>query len=172
MNNVLHNTEGHIGVGPEWVARLKRIALESPLRRSRLCLHRSDDDLLHEMIIVLTRDCLFRPHRHVAKSESYHMIEGRMVFIMFSDDGTPLRAEVLTPPGQGGCVCMRISDPVYHAVVPLDDLVVYHETTNGPFKPGSAILAEWAPEQPQELRKCLEQAAMACGVRISGTLTG
>lgn len=164
MQNVFHNEQGYAGVGADWIERLKDVALRSSLRRSRLCLHRSDDDLLHEMIIVLARDCNFRPHSHEAKSESYHMIEGRMAFIMFADDGVPLRAALLTPPGQGGMFTFRISDPIYHAVLPLDEFVVYRETTTGPFKPGEATVAPWAPADPAELRAFLEKTATKCGI--------
>ncbi len=164
MQNVFHSEHGYAGVGAEWIERLKAIALKSPLRRSRFCLHRSDDDPLHEMVIALAKDCTFRPHRHDAKSESYHMIHGRMIFIMFADDGTPSHAELLTPPGQGGMVSFRMSDPIYHAVLPLDEVVVYQETTTGPFRAGEATVAVWAPTDPRELRTFLEKAAATCGV--------
>src|SRR5262245_27723879 len=57
MQNVFHHGHDYADVGPEWIERLKTVALSSCLRRSRLCLHRSDDDSLHEMIIALARDC-------------------------------------------------------------------------------------------------------------------
>jgi cupin fold WbuC family metalloprotein len=164
MQNVFHNDRGCAGVGPEWIERLKVIALASPMRRSRFCLHRSDSDPLHEMIIALASDCIFRPHKHEAKSESYHMISGRMIFIMFNDGGTPMDAALLAPPGQSGTICFRISDPVYHAVLPLDDVVVYQETTSGPFRPGEATIAPWAPADPGELRAFLEKSAAAFGI--------
>jgi cupin fold WbuC family metalloprotein len=166
MQNVFHNDRGYAGVGAQGIERLKKVALQSPLRRSRFCLHRSDSDLLHEMIIVLAEDCTFRPHRHEAKSESYHMIEGRMAFIMFSDDGTPSHAELLAPPGQDGTICFRMSDPIYHAVLPLDELVVYQETTIGPFKAGEATIAPWAPTEPRELRAFLDASAAKCGIAV------
>jgi cupin fold WbuC family metalloprotein len=164
MQNVFHNDRGYGGVGPEWIERLKAIALKSPMRRARFCLHRSDNDLLHEMIIALAHDCIFRPHKHEAKSESYHMICGRMIFIMFMDDGTPMHAALLVPPSQQGTICFRISDPIYHAVLPLDEVVVYQETTSGPFRPGEAKVAPWAPAEPKDIRDFLENAANSCGV--------
>lgn len=164
MQNVFHNERGYAGVGAEWIERLKAIALKSPMRRSRFCLHRSDDDLLHEMIIALAHDCIFRPHKHEAKSKSYHMISGRMIFIMFTDDGTPLHAALLASPQQGGTIYFRMSDPIYHAVLPLDEVVVYQETTSGPFKQGEAKVAPWVPSEPQDLRPFLERAAASCGV--------
>lgn len=160
MQNVFHNTDDIAVVGPEWIERLKRIALESPLRRARLCLHRSGDDTLHEMIIALARDCLFQPHRHPFKSESFHMISGRLVVVLFKDDGTPTQSLLLSPPGQGGVICYRLCTPTFHAVLPLDEVVVFHEVTNGPLVRNDAVLADWAPRSHDKLRLFLVKAAL------------
>jgi len=161
MQNIFHNQDDYAIVDPEWIERLKRVALQSPLRRSRLCLHRSEDDTLHEMIIALARDCLFQPHCHPIKSESFHMIAGRLVIVIFKEDGTPSRSLLLSPPGQGGVICYRLCIPAFHAVLPIDDVVVFHETTNGPFVKNEAILAEWSPKSPDELRSFLVKSALA-----------
>jgi cupin fold WbuC family metalloprotein len=162
MQNVFHNQEDYAVVGPEWIERLKSTALQSPLRRSRLCLHRSAEDRLHEMIVALARDCLFEPHCHPTKSESYHMIDGRAIFIIFKDDGSPARSLLLSPPGKGGAICYRLCTPAFHAVLPLDDVVVFHETTNGPFIKNDAMLSDWSPKSHDELQSFLVRAAM-CG---------
>lgn len=161
MQNVFHNQDDYAIVDLAWIERLKSVALQSPLRRSRLCLHRADDDKLHEMIIALARDCLFQPHRHPVKSESFHMIAGRLVIVIFRDDGTPVRSLLLSPPGQGGVVCYRLCTPTYHAVLPIDEVVVFHETTNGPFVKNDSILADWAPKPRDELHSFLVKAALA-----------
>ena len=145
LQNVFHNEHGFVGVGSDWIVRLKGVASDNPLRRARLCLHRSDDELLHEMIIALTRDCIFAPHRHEAKSESYHMIEGRMIFIMFENDGTPCAGGVSKTARDG----------------------VYQETTTGPFKKGDATVAPWAPSDTHDLAAYLERAALSCGLSRS-----
>jgi cupin fold WbuC family metalloprotein len=160
MQNVFHNQEDYAIVSPACVDELKAVALASPLRRARLCLHRSDDDKLHEMIIALSRDCLFPPHRHPVKSESYHAIDGRLVVVIFRDDGSPIRSLLLTPPGAGGNICYRLCVPAFHAVLPLDPCVVFHETTNGPFTRTDAQLAEWSPKDPVRLRSFLIDSAL------------
>jgi len=164
MKTVFHHNSDYADVGLEWIERLKTVALTSPLRRSRLCLHSADDDTLHEMIIALARDCLFPPHRHPSKTESYHVIDGRFVLILFREDGTAARALLLTPPAQGGTFCFRLGTPSFHAVLQLDDVVVFHEVTNGPFKKGEAVLAPWAPAEQSALRIFLENAAISCGL--------
>jgi cupin fold WbuC family metalloprotein len=116
------------------------------------------------MIIALARDCLFPPHRHPSKTESYHMIHGRLVLIIFDDSGTPVRSSLLTPPGQEGIVCFRLGTPAFHAILQLDDVVVFHEVTNGPFRKGEAILAPWSPTEEIPLRIFLENAAISSGM--------
>ncbi|MBM4022452.1 MAG: cupin fold metalloprotein, WbuC family [Planctomycetes bacterium] len=69
---------GKVAVGRDLVEMVKTRARGAPLRRFRDCLHRTTDDPLQEMVICVTRGSYFPPHRHPkAKSESYHMIEGR-----------------------------------------------------------------------------------------------
>jgi cupin fold WbuC family metalloprotein len=159
MQNIFRNSDDFALVGPKWIERLKAASLQSNLRRARLCLHRSDDDMLHEMIIALARDCIFPPHRHPTKTESFHMIEGRLVIVIFDDDGTPLGSLLLTPPGGKGLICYRLCTPKFHAALPLDDVVVFHEVTNGPFVKRDAVFAEWAPKGRDELRVFLHKAA-------------
>lgn len=159
MQNVFRHHNEFALVGAGWIDRLKAASLQSHLRRARLCLHRSDDDLLHEMIIALARDCIFPPHRHPTKTESFHMIEGRLMVVIFDDGGAPLRSLLLTPPGGDGLICYRLCTPKFHAALPLDDVVVFHEVTDGPFVKSDAEFAEWAPKGRDELRMFLYNAA-------------
>jgi hypothetical protein len=49
-------------------------------------------------------------------------------------------------------------------VLPLDEVVVFHEITNGPFQQGDAVVADWAPHDPPRLRAFLHDAALASGL--------
>jgi len=159
MSEVFHNDGTVAVVGDAWLQFLKQRAQESPLRRSRYCLHRSPDDQVHEMIIVMCRDVVFRPHRHRAKSESYHIIEGLLDVILFSDDGVPERRIPMGPLGSGANFAYRLCIPQFHAVLPRSDYVVVHETTSGPFVAGEADLAPWSPSETEELRAFLAESA-------------
>ena len=159
MNEVFHNQDDVAFVDEGWLHFLKARAHQSPLQRSRLCLHRSPHDLVQEMIIVMCREVLFRPHRHRAKSESFHMIEGLIDVILFSEDGTPEQVIHMSPLGGGGKFCYRLCASQFHAVLPRTDIVVVHETTTGPWVQDGAEFAPWAPVEPDALRAFLEEGA-------------
>ena len=92
------------------------------------------------------------------------MIEGRLAVVIFDDQGAPVRSLLLTPAGQGGLICYRLCIQAFHAVLPLDDVVVFHEITNGPFRQGDAVVAPWAPGEPEALHQFLCGAAIAAGL--------
>jgi len=159
MPEVFYNKEDIAQVGDDWLARLKQAAAESPLRRSRLCLHRSNDDPIQEMILALCRDVVFRPHRHLRKSESFHIIEGELYVMVFSDAGQVLRTIHMGPPGSGWTFCYRLGVSAWHAILPRTDFVVFHEITVGPFNPNEpAQFARWAPVETELLRNFLERS--------------
>jgi cupin fold WbuC family metalloprotein len=159
MNEVFYNHAEIATVDESWLNVLKDRARNSPLRRSRLCLHRAHDDFVQQMIIVMCRDVLFRPHRHHAKTESFHMIEGFLDLVFFDDQGAPNQAFRMGPPGSGELFCHRLSVSQFHAVLPLSDFVIVHEITTGPWVQGDAEFAPWAPVETKQLRVFLEDSA-------------
>lgn len=126
---------------------LKRHALKEPLRRSRFCLHTDNQQMVHEMIIAQCNDTYNPPHRHSGKPKSFHMIEGKMKVILFDDAGNVTRSFIMAPPGQGEVAIFRLNKPCYFTVVPLDEVVIVHETVQGPFDPVKKDNAPWAPDQ-------------------------
>ena len=126
---------------------LKERVKAAPRGRVRLCAHRSNDDLLHEMIIVLSGQTYIRPHKHLQKSESFHVIEGTVDVVALDDVGKILEVIQLGALTSDRQFYYRISQPTYHTLLIRSDLLVIHETTNGPFKQGDAVFAPWAPEE-------------------------
>jgi cupin fold WbuC family metalloprotein len=163
MTNVFHNKSDWVFVGEDWLHRLSEVARKSPLHRARLCLHRNEDDCVQEMVIAVTKDCLFRPHRHRAKSESFHIIKGELCILIFSDAGTPVECQVLGPPGQGRAFYYRLCIPAWHSILPLTETVVFHESTSGPFVPSEAEFAQFAPTEGPALKEFLVYSARSLG---------
>lgn len=127
------------------LADLKIRADRSPRRRARICAHRSPDDRLHEMLIVLARDVYIRPHRHLGKTESFHVIEGTATVVFFDDHGGILEVVEVGDYASGRRFFFRSDDLRYHTQIVTSDHLVFHETTGGPFRPEDTVYASWAP---------------------------
>ena len=128
------------------IEQLKRLSTQNQRKRIRLCAHLHQTDLLHEMLIVHEKSAYVRPHKHPGKSESIHIIEGLVDLILFDDDGQLERVISMSDYASGNIFYHRMAIPIYHAMIIRSEVLVFHETTNGPFKRGDAIFAPWAPE--------------------------
>ena len=134
-------------IGRAEIQLLKERALRNPRQRIRICAHKSTDDPLHEMLIVHTKDTYVRPHKHLNKSESFHVIEGVVDVIVLDETGKVVEVIEMGDYVSGRRFYYRIDAPAYHTLIIQSDVLVFHETTNGPFKRGDADFAPWAPEE-------------------------
>jgi|GEM_PF-447320 len=130
-------------VGRRLMDELKRTA-EATGENARLSLHEGpNDDGVHEMIIYQHRARIHPPKKHLNKSKSFHIIEGKMLMMIFDEEGALIDHKVI---GENGDVYYRINKGVYHADFPVTDYVIHHETTEGPFLgENDCIFAPWAP---------------------------
>lgn len=156
VNDEVFYTTGDIAsVDGAAIGWLKERAAANPRRRARLCAHPGTDDTLHEMLIVHGMDAYVRPHRHLGKSESFHLIEGELSVLILDDAGTVVRRIDMAAPGGDKPFFYRLSAPLFHTVVPRSEPVVFHEVTNGPFRREETKFAAFAPEEsadPEEQR--------------------
>ena len=152
-DEVFYTDQQVVEVGPEQIRFLKAQAAVNRRRRARLCVHPDTADALHEMLIVHTGGGYVRPHKHLGKSESFHMVEGRMKVILFDDQGNHTQTVELGAPDTGRHFYYRLSAPMFHSIYAESETVVFHEVTNGPFNPAECIFAPWAPQEdaPEEL---------------------
>ena len=141
--NILHNNADVFLFDEIWLADLKKLASEHPLKRSRICLHESLDAVVQEMIIVAHQTAYIEPHKHpIGKSESYHVLEGRLLVKIFEDAGRCTKSMILDQ--NSVCKMYRIKGNVWHQPIPLSEWVVYHEVFTGPFSKDEDVLyAKW-----------------------------
>jgi cupin fold WbuC family metalloprotein len=144
---VLYPDEPIVTVTRADAAQFGAAAAKSERHRMRLCAHDGPDHTLHEMIVALTREAYVRPHKHLNKAESFHVIEGRADIYLFDDDGRVQRRIELGDYASGLCFFYRLSQPIYHTLRVLTPVFLFHETTNGPFKQGDAQFAPWGPPE-------------------------
>ena len=148
-----------VKVDSKTIQWLKDKALHNKNKKSRLCVHKSSaDDAVHEMLIVHARDVYVPPHKHINKTESFHIIEGSVDIVIFSESGHVTEVIPLGKDSPEVNFYYRISDPLYHTLLITSDIVVFHETTKGPFKKEDTIYAPWAPNglNPEANRKYIQ----------------
>jgi cupin fold WbuC family metalloprotein len=141
-----------IRVTPARLDALKQKARESPLQRARYCLHSDDAAAVHEMIIALTDQCYVRPHRHRSKTESFCILEGEMDVILLDDVGREAERVEMGLAGKGRVPVYRLVPGYWHAVIPLSGVVVFCETTPGPFERTDTEFFDWSPEETDTVR--------------------
>lgn len=144
---VWYGDQSRVAVTAADLADLKIAAAASPRRRARICAHPDPGDALHEMIIVMAGDAYIQPHRHRGRSETFHIIEGRLTIVLFDDTGRVTDRISLGEALSGRAFVHRLGPGVWHTVLPEGDWVVFHEITNGPFIASASDRAPWAPEE-------------------------
>jgi cupin fold WbuC family metalloprotein len=129
------------------VLLLKVLARSSRRGRARICAHDSPDDAIQEMLIAVSGGGYLRPHRHLRKCESFHVVEGAADVALFDDRGNLADLITLGEPGTPDDFFCRIPAGMFHTVLPRTPLFVLHEVTRGPFIAGDAEFATFAPAE-------------------------
>ena len=114
---VLFTTEKIAKVKDSDIELLKKKANANQRKRIRLCAHNNIKDKLHEMLIVHTKDTYVRPHKHLKKSESFHIINGIGDVILFNDSGEVIEVIPMGDYSSGRIFYYRISEPYYHTLL-------------------------------------------------------
>ena len=146
LNDEVYVTDGDVTlVTAEDIATLKNSAAGNERKKARLCAHGDVSDRLHEMLIVHVGGAYVPPHKHPGKSESFHIIEGRLKVFLFDNDGNRIQTVQMGELASGETFFYRLSSETYHSVLPESEYVVFHEVTNGPFDRNDMVIAPWAP---------------------------
>lgn len=136
-----------VTIGPGEINMLIEKAKHNELGRVRLCAHRHIDDRLHEMFIAIRGNSYIRPHRHVGKSESFHVINGAVDVVLFDASGRITTVNSLAAHSSHMDFYHRISDTVFHTLLVRSEYLVIHEITNGPFQKEETQYPDWAPAE-------------------------
>jgi cupin fold WbuC family metalloprotein len=132
------------------IAFLKERARSNPMRRARICAHPSPEDDQHDMLIVSHHDTYVAPHRHLTKSESFFVIEGAVTALLFAENGQNVEQFPMGSADSGCPFFYRMPARQYHSIAIESELLVFAESTKGPFRPDDLENASWAPG-PQDL---------------------
>jgi cupin fold WbuC family metalloprotein len=133
-----------VKVDTKLISELKEVAARLGGENVRLCLHEGPDATLHEMIVLVHKGKYYRPHKHLTKAESSYMIEGSMGIFVFDESGYIVDACLLESSEN---FLYRVGANMYHTIVPLTNIVIFHESKIGPFqREGDSLYPSWAPD--------------------------
>ena len=148
INNEVFYTEKTITeIKAEDISFLKSNVKNTQKKRIRICAHLNEKVGLQEMFIALSDKTYIRPHKHLNKSESLHVLEGAADVVFFDDKGKITKIIPLSKFSTKSCFYYRISEPMYHTFIIKSDIFIFHETTQGPFKKSDTIYAPWSPKE-------------------------
>ena len=149
---VLYATDDVVQIEYSYIEKLKKNASRNPRKRIRICAHKNINDTIHEMLIVHEKSCYVRPHMHINKVESFHIIEGMVDIILFDKSG---QINEIIPMGDfasGRKFFYRLPPSCFHTLKINSEVLVFHEITNGPFNPDDTVWADWAPAETEEYK--------------------
>lgn len=160
-------------VSKDDLEQLKRQADKNVRKRMRFCAHQNEQEPVHEMFIVHTPHTYVRPHKHLKKNESFHVLEGLADVVVFDDQGRPLEVLPMGAYDSGRLFYYRSADARYHTVLVRSEVLVFYEAAQGPFHRSDTVFPAWAPagDDPAAVREyigALEQLVtewLARGVR-------
>jgi cupin fold WbuC family metalloprotein len=144
---VLYPDETLVRVDRQDIEQLKQLAASNARQRVRICTHQNAQETVHEMLIVHGQGTYVRPHKHLNRGESFHVLEGTAIGVFFDDAGNLHDVLPLGDYASGSCFYYRMDQPVYHTLLIDSAQFVFHETTNGPFDPSQTLFAPWSPSE-------------------------
>ena len=146
-NEVFYTKNTITQINENDISFLKANIKNTERKRIRLCSHLNEQDSLQEMFVALTNETYIRPHKHLNKSESLHVLEGSADVVFFDDSGKITKIISLSETSSKSCFYYRISEPMYHTFIVKSDIFIFHESTQGPFRKSDTIYAPWSPKE-------------------------
>lgn len=122
--------KNNVAIDSNTIKELKTISHKLGKKDIRICLHNNRNSNLHNMINLIYKKEENIPHKHVHKSEIYHIIKGRMTINIYNKNGEIVDKCLLD--GEKTFL-YRVGKDTFHTTVPETEYVIFHETRRGPF---------------------------------------
>ena len=103
----------------------------------RICLHGSNKEKIHCMIVVVGKKDKTKVHKHLLKTEYYYIHYGKVDLLTFESKKKKYTKYSMN---SNSSFLFKMIDKKYHQVVPRSNVVIYSEIRNGPFKKNDSIV--------------------------------
>jgi cupin fold WbuC family metalloprotein len=121
------------------VARARSV----PRKRARILLHTGADDVMQQMMIVMTRGQYVPPHWNSPAAKSYLVLSGSMELARFDNLGNLADHFHLAAEEPGVPFFVRMNQSMWHTCISVSPDVTFLEASTGPYS--RTIFADWAP---------------------------
>ena len=135
-------------INQEFMDKLSEKAKASERGRAHFNLHKSLDEDIHRLCMGAEPGTYIRPHRHLAcdKWELFIILRGKIVVLIFADDGTLLKRVEMAAGGDNCAI--EIPADSWHAFSSLQSDSIVMEVKHGPYEP--PVEEDWLPGTPAE----------------------
>jgi cupin fold WbuC family metalloprotein len=150
-DGVFYSTDKKTKIDIKVIKELSAHVGKTKLRRARICAHLDEEDDLQEMFVAVEKGSFIRPHKHLTKCESLSVIEGTAIAIFFHDSGSISDAFYIGRESKDHRFYYRISSPIFHMLIIISELFVFHEATTGPFRREDSVYSPWSPDEKDKI---------------------
>ncbi len=140
------NQDNFISIDHKLIDSIKLRAQNNKSGKYRICIHSSDQDNVHEMLIVHKDKTYVRPHKHSKNGESLQFIHGTATAVFFNDDGSINNYFDVGDLDSGNIFYYSISKGLFHTLLIRSEFLIFKETTKGPFIREDTKFPLWAPD--------------------------
>lgn len=132
------------------VSFVKSKALSLPSGKCRVCAHAGPEARHHAMLIAHREGVYVRPHRHLSRSETLHVVDGCATAVLFDDHGNVRDTVALGHRTGNGAFFYLLPAGIFHTLIIQSQVLLFIETTTGPFDRTTSEFAPWAPDGSDE----------------------
>ena len=120
------------------INKLIELAREKSVHKLRVCLHKEDKAMVHEMIIMLLKPQRINPHKQEKTTISYHVLEGTAELKLYNDNGK-VKYSMNLSSRKSGIQHVRLEANKFRSIRSISNSFVYLEIANGPFRDSDTI---------------------------------
>ena len=88
------------------------------------------------IVLIWKKNSETIPHKHLFIDETYHMIKGAMYATIYTSNKKIKKKIKLSSKSNS---ILRVKNNTFHSTVPITDLVIFHESRQGPLKKNDTI---------------------------------
>lgn len=118
---------------------IKELAAYRELPMARVCLHQTDDEPIHEMLMMHTRPQVVGPLKQNKSSLSYHMLDGVADFRLHNDQGVCTWESRLDSDNNFCPRSLRLNASEFRSMQTVSPYAIFLEVAGGPFKDNDTV---------------------------------